>query len=596
MVIDRRTFLHHSAVIGAAGAAELSGPWIHLRGRRDHDLVLRGATVFDGTGAAGAGADVAVDGDRITRVGDVPERGAVELDLRGLALAPGFVDIHSHADQNVLIEPRAESRIRQGVTTEVVGQDGSSILYSEEARRERNAQWMDRYGIPFDFVDVGSFLDRVDRTRPAVNIASMVGHGTIRGAVVGYADRAATADELARMRSMVVDALQQGAVGLSAGLEYTPGAFGTTEELIALAGELRDPRLPSDEITGSAGPGVPAPPSPFLFAAHMRNEDDRLLAAIEEVLNVGRGAGVSVHVSHLKAQGQRNWWKAEIALQMIDAAAADGVDVTFDRYPYVAYATGLTSLFPPWSREGGTQRLFDRLDDPAEGPRVVRAVRDKIALLGEWNAVQITSSGATPWARGRRLGDLAEERGVDPLALTVDLLRENGGSVGMVGFGMSEENTARFLAHARGMVASDGGAFAPYGPLSGSSPHPRGYGTFPRVLGRYVRERGDLGLAEAVAKMTLVPARRLGIARDMSGAPPEDVQPRGRVAPGYMADLVAFDPTTVADSATFDDPHRYPTGIPHVVVNGVLTLRDGEHTGELGGRAVRGPGRRSLSR
>jgi len=591
VVIDRRTFLHHSALLGVAGAAELSGPWVHVRGARDHDLVLRGGTIFDGTGAAGAGADVAIDGDRITRVGDVPERGAVELDLRGLALAPGFVDFHSHADLNVLIEPRAESRIRQGITTEVVGQDGSSILYSEEARADRDAQWMDRYGIPFDFTDIGGFLDRVDRTRPAVNIASMVGHGTIRGAVVGYADRPATTTELDRMGRMVVAALQQGAVGLSAGLEYTPGAFSTTDELVYLASRLRG----ADAIPRDQGGEEPPLPSPFVFAAHMRNEDDRLLSAIEEVLNVGRGAAVPVHVSHLKAQGQRNWWKAEIALQMIDAAVSDGIDVTFDRYPYVAYATGLTSLFPPWSREGGTQRLFERLQTSDEGPRIRQAVIDKVALLGDWNAVQVTSSGSTPWARGRRLGDLAAERGRDPLELTVELLRENGGSVGMVGFGMSEENTAKFLAHDRAMIASDGGAYAPYGPLSGSSPHPRGYGTFPRVLGLYVRERGDLGLAEAVSKMTLAPARRLGLARNVSGAA-VGIEPRGRIASGWMADLVAFDPAEVSDTATFDAPHSYPTGIPHVITNGVLTLRYGEHTGDLGGRGLRGSGHREPAR
>jgi N-acyl-D-amino-acid deacylase len=577
MVLDRRDFLRHSAVAGVG--LHLGAPAVHLRGVREHDLVLRGATLFDGLDDRGREADVAIDGDRITAVGRVPERGVVELDLRGLALCPGFIDIHSHADLNVLIEPRAESRIRQGITTEVVGQDGSSILYSEEERRERNARWMDRHGIPFDFDDVGSFLDRVDRTAPAVNIASMVGHGTIRGAVVGWADRPSTDAERTRMRGMVADALSAGAVGLSAGLEYTPGAFGDTDELVALAGVLAPRGADRTDAGGS-----------FLFAAHMRNEDDRLLAAIEEILTVGRRAGVPVHLSHLKAQGRRNWWKAEIALQMVDAAAAEGVDVTFDRYPYVAYATGLTSLFPAWSREGGTRRLLERLADPDEGPRVRALVRAKISLLGDWDAVQITSAGATPWAVGRRLGGLAAERGEDPLDLTVRLLDENGG-VGMVGFGMSEENTARFLAHDRAMVASDGGAFAPYGPLSGSSPHPRGYGTFPRLLARYVRERGDLGLADAIRKCTSLPAARVGLSRDASGA----YERRGYAAPGCMADLVAFDPGTVADAATFDDPHRYPTGIPHVVVNGVLTLRDGEHTGELGGRGLRGGGYRGGS-
>jgi len=565
MVIDRRTFLHHSALLGVAGATEISAPWVHVRGRMDHDLVLRGATVFEGTGLPGVQVDVAIDGEAISVVGEVGQRGAVELDLRGLALAPGFIDFHSHADLNVLIEPRAESRIRQGVTTEVVGQDGSSIRYSEQARAFQDERWRDSYGLPFDFDDIGSFLARVDRTAPAVNIASMAGHGTLRGAVVGSADRPATPAEIERMRALLREALDQGAVGLSAGLEYTPGAFGDTAELVRLAEVLR-------------GTG-------HLFAAHMRNEDDRLLSAIEEMLTVARLAGVPVHVSHLKAQGQRNWWKAEIALQMIEAAVADGLDVTFDRYPYVAYATGLASLFPAWSRAGGTRRLLERLEDPAEGARAREAAIAKVALLGDWNAVQITSAGSTPWAVGRRLGELAEERGMEPLDLTLELLRDNG-SVGMVGFGMSEENTARFLAHPLGMVASDGGAFAPYGPLSGSSPHPRGYGTFPRLLGRYVRERGDLGLAEAIRKCTSLPAERLALGG----------RARGRIAAGHAADLVAFDPSTVADRSAFDDPHRYPLGIPHVVVNGVLTLRQGEHTGERGGRGLRGRSRGSAPR
>jgi len=551
--MDRREFLYRGAILGAAG---VQAPALRLSRLGAADTVLRGATVFDGLGAPGRVLDVAITGDRITQVGANLPAGSEEIDLRGLALAPGFVDLHSHADLNLLIEPRAESRIRQGVTTEVTGQDGSSILYTDVAEARQNAIWQERYGIPFDFRDIGGFLDRVSRTRPAVNVASMVGHGTVRGAVIGGADRPATPAEINLMRSIVRDALSQGAVGLSSGLEYTPGAFADREELIALAEVLQ-------------GTGLP-------YASHMRNEDDSLLGSVEEAIDVGRRAQVPVQISHLKAQGRRNYWKAEIALEMIEAAASDGVDVHFDRYPYIAYATGLTNLFPAWSREGGSTALFRRLGDPTEGARIREAAIDKVALLGDWNSVQITSAGAeTAWARGRRMGELAEERGVDPLALAIDLLRANDGSVGMVGFGMSEENTARFLAHPRSMIASDGGAFAPYGPLSSGSPHPRGYGTFPRVLGLYVRNRGDLGLAEAIRKMTSAPARKVRLTD------------RGVIRAGAYADLVAFDPGAVMDAATFADPHQYPVGIPHVIVNGVVTLRDGEHTGDRAGRGVR---------
>ena len=549
------------ALVGLAGLAGLgagpAAPFVAARGRRQ-DLVIRGGTIYDGTGGPPRAGDVAIDGRRITQIGTGLPAGAAEIDAGGMAVAPGFIDIHSHADLSLLVNPRAESRVRQGVTLEVVGQDGSSIgPWSNGVFELTRDRYRRDFDVEIDFRDVGGFLDRIDRERPAVSVASMVGHGTVRSYVVGGADRPATEAELERMRALVREALGQGAVGLSTGLEYTPGSFAPRDELVALASELRGTVYP--------------------YASHMRNEDDRLLAALEETLHVGRVAGVAVQVSHLKAQGERNHWKAEAAFAAIEAARAAGVDVHFDRYPYVAYATGLSNLFPAPARAGGTARFLARLADPQTAPALERACRDKIALLGSWDAVQISRiGGANAAARGRRLGELAAELGEDPYSLTVRLLREADGSVGMIGFGMSEENTERMLAHPLGMVCSDGGAYAPYGPLSRSSPHPRGYGSFPRVLGYYVRERRAMALETAVHKMSGLPARKLGMGD------------RGVLRAGAVADVVVFDPDRVADTATFDDPHQYPEGIAHVVVGGVHTIRAEEQTGRMGGRAVRG--------
>jgi len=559
--VKRRDFLAcgTAGLAGLAGLGQPAAPWV-AASRNRQTLVVRNGTLYDGTGGPPRTGDIAIDGDRIATVGEVAATGAVEIDARGMAVAPGFIDIHSHADLSLLVNPRAESRVRQGVTLEIVGQDGSSIgPWSDGAFELTRDRYRRDFDVEIDFRDVGGFLDRIDRERPAVNVASMVGHGAIRGLVVGGADRPATASEIERMRALVREALVGGAVGLSTGLEYTPGSFADRDELVALASELRGTIYP--------------------YASHMRNEDDRLLAALEEALHVGRVARVAVQVSHLKAQGERNHWKADAAFAAIEAARAAGVDVHFDRYPYIAYATGLSNLFPASARAGGTARFLARLADPETAPALERACRDKIALLGSWDAVQISRiGGSNAYARGRRLGELAAERGEDPYALTVRLLREAGGSVGMIGFGMSEDNTERMLSHPLGMVCSDGGAYAPYGPLSRSSPHPRGYGSFPRVLGYYVRERRAMTLEAAVHKMSGLPARKLGLGD------------RGVLRAGAVADVVVFDPDAVRDRADFDNPHQYPDGIPHVVVSGVHTIRDGEQSGQMGGRAVRGTG------
>jgi N-acyl-D-amino-acid deacylase len=525
-------------------------------GRRRADLVFRGATVFDGSGTPGREADVAVTGDRISAVGPGLPTGAVEIDVRGMALAPGFIDIHSHADMSLLVNNKAESRIRQGVTLEVVGQDGGSVgPWSADGLQATRERYMRNYGVEIDFRDPPGFLDRIDRERPAVNVASMVGNGALRGLIVGGEDRPATDEELARMKSALAAAINGGCLGLSSGLEYTPSGFADSAELSDLGSVL-------------GGTGLP-------YASHMRNEDDRLLAAVEEAIQVGRTAGIPVQIAHLKAQGQRNYWKADAVLDLIAAAREEGVDVMFDVYPYTAYQTGLSNLFPTDMRAGGSAAFLERLRNPETALVLERACRDKVALLGDWNSVQIASADES-WATGRRMGDLARERGEDPYELTVRLLESNHGGVGMIGHGMSEDNVAKQLAHPLALVCSDGGAYAPYGPLSTGSPHPRGYGTFPRLLARYVRDLGALTLEAAIEKCTTAPARRLGITD------------RGRIAEGMFADLVAFDPGTVEDRATFEAPHQYPVGIEVVVVNGVVTIQDGEHTGQLGGRAVRG--------
>jgi N-acyl-D-amino-acid deacylase len=526
------------------------------------DLVLRRATVFDGTGAPGVEADVAILGDRIQAVGRIVERGRVEVDLAGHALSPGFIDIHTHADLPILANPKVENRILQGITLEVGGQCGGSPGPWSDAQAQGTRERYRRvHGVDIDFQDLGGFFRALEMTPPAVNAACMVGQGTVRGTVVGSEDRPATQEEVARMKALVAEAMQQGAVGLSSGLEYTPSGFATTNELVELASVLQ-------------GTGYP-------YASHMRNEDDSVLAAVEEAIHVGRVAGVPVQVSHLKAQGERNWWKAGVILDLLERVREDGVDVHYDRYPYVAYSTGLSNLFPTWAKSGDSAAFVARLGDPELRPELERYARGKVAQLGSWNSVQISSIGSekNAWLGGRRLGDAAREAGEEPFAMALRLLTEEGGSVGMIGFGMSEENTARILSHPLGMVCSDGSVYAPAGPLSGGSPHPRSYGTFPRVLGHYVREQRVMPLETAIHKMTGLPARKI------------QLEDRGVLRPGAYADLVAFNPDTVRDTATFTDPHQYPEGINLVVVNGQVTVREGEMTGVLAGRPVRGRGR-----
>lgn len=550
--LDRREFLQAGTAVSLASLSGVRGlPWWFAP-----DLVLRRATVFDGTGSPGIEADVSVVGDRIQMVGVVSERGAIEIDLAGQALAPGFIDIHTHADRSLLDVPRAEHRVLQGITLEVGGQCGGSPgPSSDEAAEAARRIYREKYGVDVDLRELAGFFRAVEAITPSVNVASMVGHGTIRGLVVGNENRPATPEELARMGEMITRALAQGAVGFSTGLEYTPSGFASREELVELSKALR-------------GTGYP-------YASHLRNEDDGVLAAVEEALHIGKVAGVPVQISHLKAQGERNWWKASVILDLLEEARASGADVHFDRYPYVAYSTTLSNLFPNSARSGRTQAFLERLQDPDQLPALETYCREKIAKLGSWDSVQISSTRTqeNAWIRGRRLGEVAREQGLDPFELTKRLLLEERGSVGMIGFGMSEENTALMLSHPLGMICSDGSVYAP---TSSGSPHPRSFGTFPRVLGHYVREGNVMPLETAIHKMTGMPAKKIRL------------KDRGVIRPGAFADLVAFDPAEIKDEATFTDPRQLPSGINLVVVNGVVTVREGEMTGDLAGRPVRG--------
>lgn len=547
MTRTRRSFIRTSATV-ATGLAV--APRLLLSSRADYDLVVRGGTVFDGLGNPGNEADVAISNGRVAAIARrIAERGAFEIDARGLAVAPGFVDIHSHGDGTLWDDPRAESLIRQGITTIVVGQDGGSRAPldptdgPDDPRRQ--------------FPSFTELWAAIDELRPAANVASMVGLGSIRASIIGSENRPATPEQVARMSTLVREALEAGACGASTGLEYTPGAFASRDELIAVCRPL-------------AANGLP-------YATHMRNEADTLLEAIDESIAIARGAGCPLQISHLKTEGPRNWHKLNDVFARLEDARRSGLDIAFDRYPYIAYQTGLSNLFPVWSRDGSTQAFLARLDDSTTGPRIRAETLDKIELLGGWENVMISGADHPDdkTAEGERLAAYAAARGADPYVLATDLLKRNGGRVGMVGFAMSEENLERLLAHPRGMVCSDGGSFALEGPARRGHPHPRSLGTFPRVLARYVRERRALTLPQAIHKMTSLPASRVHLAD------------RGRLAVGAAGDVVVFDPNTVADQATFAEPFAYPVGIEAVIVNGSVALLDDERTDQRAGASVR---------
>ncbi|MFQ5603652.1 MAG: amidohydrolase family protein [bacterium] len=559
--MDRRTFLKKAGETGllfGLGGFQILSPACHKS--YDFDLIVKGGSIFDGSSEAAFTADLGIKNKRILAIGNLQEFTAYRvLDVDGLTVAPGFIDVHTHTDRRILVNPRAESKIRQGVTTEILGQDGGSMApLTEEMRVARHKRYQERYGLSVDWHDFEGYFQAVTRQGTAVNLGSMVGQGTLRRCVLGMVDRKPSSEELAQIQELARQALDQGVLGISSGLEYTPGGFASTEEITELCSVMQ----------GTSG----------LYATHIRNEDDGVVGAVAEAIAIAKGAGVGLHISHLKCQGQRNWSKLDEIFALIDQAQSESFSVTFDRYPYVAYSTGLASLMPIWSREGGTEKFIERLNNPEVLSKIKAATLNKIQLLGSWDSVMITSVSLekNKAYQGKTVAEIVAGTNQDGFEFTRSLIIEERNRVGMVGFGMSEENTARILSHPKCMPASDGSALATYGPLSEGNPHPRSYGTFPRVLSKYVREQNAMSLAEAIRKMTSLPAQRFGLVD------------RGQIATKFMADLVVFDPQTIQDRATFSEPHQYPTGIEFVLVNGEVVIEKGAHSGNLPGMILKG--------
>ncbi|MCL4424581.1 MAG: D-aminoacylase [Firmicutes bacterium] len=522
------------------------------------DLLIKGGRLVDGTGNPWVTGDLGIKAGRIAALGRLEKAPAARvIDASELVVSPGFIDIHSHSDTELLVNPRAESKIRQGVTTEVTGNCGFSLAPLGPEGLERVRAELEGYGLELTWETMGGYLAALEQRGIALNVAALLGHGTVRRSVMGYERRRPTTVERQRMQEMVAQAMAEGAFGISTGLIYPPGSFSETEELVEL----------SRVVAEKGG----------FYASHLRDEGDRLLEAVTEALEIGRRAGIPVELSHHKAVGQANWGKVKDSLRMIDEARAGGLDVTADQYPYVATATGLGSIVPDWAHEGGGKRLLERLQHEDTRRRLAAEVEAVQVRKGGWDKILVPSVKTEKNRRfiGLDLAEIARRRGQVPVEAAFDLLMEEELEVGMIRFGMSEEDVKEVLSHPAVAVGSDGSALAPYGRLGEGKPHPRNYGTFPRVLGKYVREEGVISLEEAVRKMTSLPARRLGLWE------------RGLLRPGFWADITLFEPGAVADRATFADPHQYPAGIPYVLVNGEVVIEKGEHTGALPGRALR---------
>jgi N-acyl-D-amino-acid deacylase len=520
------------------------------------DLVIRNARIVDGTANPWFRGDVGLEGDRITRVGDLAGVASRRtIDVEGAVVAPGFIDLHTHSDFTLPVFPRAEAMVRQGVTTQLVGNCGFSPFPVAPGGAESLRAYAAAFdaGLSWAWNDAAGYAAHLEGLPLACNVALQVGHGAVRVAVMGFDDRPPTPSELTQMQRLVARAFDQGVFGLSTGLIYVPGAYARTDELVALA-----------QVAGAYG---------GFYSTHVRGEGDTLVEAIAEAIEIGRLAGLPVQLSHHKAAGRRNWGRVETTLAMIDRARAAGQDVLADQYPYVAGSTTLAAIMPAWAMRGGIEGMMARLADPTVRERI-RAELSAGPRELDLSAIVISAvpEGPNKAYEGMRLADIAAARGEDPVETALHLLETERGGVQMVVFSMAEEDVRRVMRHPAVAIASDGWTLSP---AAGGRPHPRSYGTYARVLGKYVREEGILRLEEAVRKMTSLPAQRLRLFD------------RGIIRPGAAADLVVFDPERIEDRATFEAPHQFCAGVSYVVVCGQMIVEDGQDTGLAAGRVLR---------
>jgi N-acyl-D-amino-acid deacylase len=536
----------------------------------EYDLILRAGNLYDGSGGSPRMADIAIQNDTIVAIGDLSKaRGKAEINARGLAVAPGFINMMSQAGGTLIEDGKAQSDIRQGVTLEVLG-EGESMGPLSEGMKEDLAKGQGDFRYDVGWTTLDEFLRFLENRGVTPNVASFIGAATVRIHVIGYDDRPPTEEELRLMQKLVGQAMEEGALGVASALIYPPGSFAKTAELVALA-----------KVAATYG---------GLYISHIRSEGDDIVQATGELLRIVREAGIRGEIFHLKTAGPDNWAKMGQVIEIVEKARAEGLEITADAYPYAAGMTGLLASLPPWIQDGGIEVAIKRMKDTATRQRIIQEMRepskgweslyrqsgspDRILLVG------FNKESLKPLT-GKTLAEVAEIRGKSPEETAMDLLIEDDCQVTAIYFNQSEENLRKTLPLPWLSFCTDEASLAPEGIFLKFGAHPRAYGTYPRILGKYVRDEKLMTLQEAIRKMSALPAETLRIER------------RGHLQTGYFADIVVFDPDKVGDLATYENPHRYATGIIHVLVNGVQVLRDGEHTGAKPGRVVRGPGARA---
>jgi N-acyl-D-amino-acid deacylase len=544
----------------------VSGAALHAADA-SYDLIIRNGVIYDGSGGNPFSGDIAIRSDKIVAIGNLAgARAKVEIDAQGLAVAPGFINMLSWATDSLIEDGRSQSELRQGVTLEVMGEgDSMGPLNGTMKKAMRDAQGDIKYKVTW--TTLGEYLEFLVHRGVSCNVASFFGATTARIHEIGYADRPPTPKELERMKHLARQAMEEGAVGVSSALIYTPAFYAKTEELIALA-------KVAAEYDG-------------MYISHLRSEGNDFLGALDEFLRIAREAGIRAEIYHLKAAGRANWGKLDAAIARIEAARQSGLNITADMYTYAACSTGLDAAMPPWVQEGGFQAWAGRLKDPAIRERLRH---EMTTPSGQWENFYLAAGSPENILlagfrndklkplTGKTLAQVALMRGTSPVDTIMDLVIEDGSRVGTIYFLMSEENVRKEIALPWVSFDSDAGSIAPEGVFLKSNPHPRAYGTFARLLGKYVREEKIISLPEAVRRLTSLPAANLKLDR------------RGWLKTGYYADVVVFDPAKIQDHATYEKPHQYATGVVHVLVNGVPVIKDGEHTGAKPGQVVRGPG------